>query len=269
MATRGRGRPKPKANVSQQQERKPKAPRNIEELSTYLVSLNESNLSNYGSMFGEMVLEYAQSEDRLTSSVNLIFETIIESRDNAPLGAKVCQKIIGHLPSDTEEKKMKRNNFRKQLMSKFQLEYKNKETTRQVSIEKWLSIFSFLCEVFRYIYINDEPIVVVGKAILSTMEWLLKLEDVDSDEVECICEHLKTSGKVLESINKDQVAAIIALLRTKVISLNSSCKVRCIALEIIELRAFGWPAESNELDSFYMDAIADAVCNDELSLINT
>ena len=270
-ATRGRGG-RGRVKVSQVQpprERQPKAPKSIEELSTYLFSLNEENLSTYGGMFSDMVLGFSQNEEKMNSIVDLIFDTTTKSRENASLGAKICQKIVTLQETDAEGKKALRNAFRKYLFVKFQGEYKNKEATRKVSIERWLSIFSFLCEVFRYIRVNDQPINVIGKAILSTMEWLLKIDDIDSDEIECVCEHLKNVGKVLEGINNEAMASVIAHLRMQIISNSSSCKIRCIALEVIEFRAMGWSDRNNELDGFYIDAIADATANDELSSINS
>jgi hypothetical protein len=266
MATRGRGRltaaNKSRSTQPIHHERQAKSPKTIGELTKHLYSLNEGNLSAYGEAFVNMTLEFAQNEDNMSQAVQLIFDTTVQSRDNVELGAKICQKIVTSLGLDPELKKAQRNEFRRLLLGRFQDEYKNKETTRKLSIESWLSIFAFLYEVFSCVLVNNQPITVVGKAIISTIEWLLSLRDVDDDEVECICECLKKCGKNLEVINSDKIAGIACLLRIKAISHACSCRARCVIMEMLEYRAMGWLDKNKELDRFYMDAIADASVED-------
>lgn len=272
MATRGRGRASV-GNISKTSEqlpsgRKAKSPKSIKELSDYLQTLSVDNISHYGQMFADMVLDFisiSTSQDNMTSTIELIFTTTVESREYTSLGAKVCQKIVMSLPSDSDQKKAQRNLFRKTLLGRFQSEYGNREMTRKVSIESWLAIFSFLCEIFNCIQVNDKPLAVIGKAILSGMEWILSLKDIIDDEIECICEKLKVLGKTLEAISRDKVLSVFCLLRTKIISQSTSCRSRCIILELIEFRAMGWIDKDNELDTFYMDAVADATAEDDLS----
>ena len=272
MATRGRGRGgrmggnRPKPVDQQSSERKPKPIKSLSELSEYLQSLNESNFLNYGQIFSDMAIEFAgSSSENMRATVDLIFDTTVESRDYIQLGARVCQKIITLIPSDADLKRTHRSSFRKALLTRFQSEYLKKDTTRTTSIEAWLTIFSFLCEIFHCIRVNDQPVIVIGNAILSTMDWLLNLPDVIEDEIECICEKLKIIGPMLESASAEKTSLVFSSLRTKVISRMTSCRSRCIALEVIEYRAMGWEDKKNELESFYMDAIADATAEDDLS----
>ena len=269
MATRGRGRGRGghrlhKVGETQPSERKPKPVRSLSELSEYLHTLNEPNFPNYGQMFSDMTLEFASSSpENMNSTVDLIFSTTIESRDHATLGARVCQKIVMHVPTDTESKKAQRTLFRQTLLGRFQSEYSKKDSTRKVSIESWLAIFSFLCEIFNYVRVNDNPLSVIGKAILSTMEWLLNLADVIDDEIECVCDNLKSIGATLETVSAEKTSLVFSALRTKIISRTTTCRIRCISLEVVEYRAMGWQDKKNELESYYMDAIADAAAEDE------
>lgn len=269
MATRGRGRAsgttsKPRTSQASQ-ERQIKPPKSLDDLSGYLCSLTEQNLSNYGDMFADMLLDFATDEGKMNGAVNLIFDTTIKSRDYSSLGSKVCQKIVTPTgPNEPEPKSAKRTHFRKILMTRFQTEYKKKDATRKVSIEAWLSIFSFLCEIFNHIQVQGQPIAVVGKAILSTMEWLLQLQDKEDDEIDCICTYLKLCGKMLEDISKNQMMSLVKLLRTKVVTHSSSARVRCVILEVLEYRAMGWQDNDGELDSYFMDAIADATAEDDM-----
>lgn len=252
-----------------QAQRKPKAPDDVKGLSGYLNSLNHGNLDTYGDMFADMVIGYCSNERRMQEAVNLIFETTCKDREFAPLGAKICRRIVeqpvGH--QEPADKTDTRNTFRKTLLQRFQAEYKNKQSIRAVSIETWLAIFAFLYELFLRVQVQGQPIKVVGSAILSTISWLLQLEDCDDDELECVCLCLKLAGHLLEQINKDQVKNIARLLRAKAINRKSTSRVRCLVLEVLEYRAFGWKDPEGELDQFYCDALPDAIAEDELSTL--
>ena len=110
---------------------------------------------------------------------------------------------------------------------------------------------------------GQQPINVVGKAIISTMGFLLGLPDVDDDEIDCLCTCLRLCGKNLEEQAKMQVEKLVCQLRSKVITGKSSCRVRCLIMEVIEYRLLGWIDPGKNLDNFYPDAIADAIAEDE------
>lgn len=275
MAARGRGRGRGSSSVSSSSsgkigaEKQANLPKTIQELNDYLTSLNEGNFSKYGDTFASMVLGFSTNEARLKDTVTLIFDVVVESRDNASLGAKVCHMIVDQSkPNQSQvDDASKKTLFLKMLLSRFQFEFGNKTTIRSVSIEQWLSIFSFLCELFHLVRVKGQPISVAGRAIVSCMEWLLSAEDCDDDEVESICYYLKMLGEVLEGIEKKAVKNVVGLLRKKVVSKQSTCKVRCVVMEVLEYRAMGWKDIDRELDGFYLDAITDAAVEDDLATI--
>ena len=260
MAARGRGRGRGSSLHSK--ERQPTTPNNVDKLKERLLSLNEGNIGTYGERFVEMVLDFSTNEDKLREAVTLIFDVVVEERDNASLGAKIFLIISQSKPNESQAAASKRTLFLKSLLSRFQVEFGQKEATRAGSIEHWLSVFSFCCEVFHRVRIRGAPISVAGKAIIKSMEWLLSIEDCDDDEIECVCTYLKTFGKEL---NKDQVKKVIVLLRKQAVSRKSSCKTRCVVLEVLEYRAMGWQDIDHELDEFYLDAISDAAVEDDLA----
>ncbi len=269
MAARGRGRGRGRGSSSQAErsnvDRQPKMPHSIDELKTYLFSLNEGNYSKYGELFANMVLEFGTNEANVKEAMNLIFDVVVDERDNASLGANICHVIVNQTnPSEPPATTAKRKLFLKNLLSRFQAEFGNRASTRSTSIEQWLSIFSFLSEVFHLIKINGQLIAVAGRAIVTGMEWLVSMEDCVEDEIECVCNYLKMFGKDLANINKDKMKSIIRLLREKAVSRQSSCKIRCVILEVLEFRAMGWQDIDNELDAFYLDAITDAAVEDDL-----
>lgn len=252
---------------------KPKVPGSVEGLGTYLRSLNESNFKSYGGMFADMVLGYCVNESKLQEAVDLIFDTTVSDRDNAELGAKVCANIAmppcgsseGGAAQEPEAKSAIRAGFRKVLLKKFQAEYKKKEQLRTTSIETWLSVFAFLCDVYVRITIGGKPIVIIGKAILTTMDFLLNLSDVIDDEIDCICTSLKFCGKHLEQQSPQELKKVVNLLRTRAIASKTSCRVRCLILELLELRQMRWADPEKTLDEFYADGLFDAIAQDEVS----
>ena len=262
---RGRGRGTSSQSGRSNVDRQPKMPDSIEELKTRMYSLNEGNYSKYGEIFANMVLEFCTNEAKLKEAMNLIFDIVVDERDNASLGANICRAIVNQTdPNESQTTSSKRTLFLKSLLSRFQSEFGNRETTRNASIEHWLSIFSFLSEVFHMIKVKGQSMSVAGKAIITCMDWLLSKDDCDEDEIECVCNYLKMFGKDLDNINKDKVKSVIGLLRKRAVSKQSSCKVRCVILEVLEYRAMGWQDIDNELDEFYLDAITDAAVEDDL-----
>ena len=268
MASRGRGRgknPRPGRGGHSSRGGGSKIPSNVDELSSYLYSLNESNFDVYGTTFADMVLSYSTNEEKLEEAMNLIFDTTIESRDYASLGAKVCEKIaIPDSENEADSKLTVRSEFRKVLLKRFHFEYKQKEKIRTTSIEAWLGIFAFLCAIYARLRVKNEPIKVCGNAILSIIQHHFDQLDVVSDEIDCICSNLKLCGELLEKQNPEQFEKVYTELRKRVISRKTTCQVRCAILEVIEFRYMGWADSQKTLDKFYVDAMANAIAEDEL-----
>jgi effector-binding domain-containing protein len=252
MAGRGRGR----GRESSKNERDKRIPRTIDELAKYLHSLNEKNLDVYGTEFSSMVCGYADDETKVAEVVQLVFETTIASQEYSVLGSCVCD-IIHKGSTDTGSK------FLRKLLNNFQFEVKRSKEIRSKSIEHWLGIFAFLCEIYNKIRINREPIEVVGKSILQIIDMMLNDSDTIDDEVDTICTKLKVCGKSLEQQDCGKIENILGLLRQEVIRGKCSHRRRCLIMEVIELKQLGWNDKSGYVDRFYTDALADAVVEDE------
>lgn len=257
MASRGRGRGQP-SRSSEPGKLNRKIPKSIEELNGYLRTLNEGNIEVHGREFADMVSRFADSEEKLINTVDLVFDTTVASRDYSNLGGAVCEYII-HKGSDATFG----SKFMQKLLKRFQLEVKSMEQTRNKSVEDWLGIFAFLCEIFCRIKVNDKPIIVVGKAILQNIVIMLANSDVIDDEIDTICTKLKSCGRFLENQDSGLLEEIIITLRKQVISGKSSCQRRCVIMQLIELKNIGWFDQFGTLDKFYVDALADAVVEDE------
>ena len=274
MASRGRGRAgaghgrppgRSHAGGAMPGGSKPKTPGTVKELGTYLNSLNESNFESYGELFADMVLDYSRrGKERLQETVELVFTTTVQSRDYAPLGARVCEKITQESAEDPAEKRELRSEFRKQLFIQLQGNFKNRESIRVQSIEAWLAIFAFMCEISPRVKVSDKPFAPLCKAILSAVEFMLCHEDVVFDEIDCVCSSLKVCGNVVEQQCPERFNEIFTELRKELIFGKHGCQARCSILELVEFRYMKWSDPNSTLIDFYADAMADATAQDEL-----
>lgn len=263
MASRGRGRGQ--CSDGKKSEHSKRTPKSIEELAKYLHSLDERNLDIYGTEFAGMVYRYANSEEKVSDVVKLVFDTTIASRDYSALGSCVCDFIINKGPADTAAFG---SNFLRKLLNHFEPEVKNMESIRSKSIEHWLGIFAFFCEVYHNVKINDEPITLVGKSILQIMETMLSDSDTIDEEIDTICTKLKVCGRLLEDQDPVLMNNILNTLRKQVIHGKRSCQRKCLIMEVIELKQLGWADRTGSVDKFYADALADAVTEDEVGSYN-
>ena len=214
-------------------------------------------MKNHGGTFADMFWEFCSNEERFQEAVGLITGTTIADREYVHLGVLTCKLIMDKNESESAK-------FRQALMQWFQQEFRAKAETRHESIEKWLSIFAFMCEIYASVLVSGQPIAVLGRAVYSAIEFLLEQPDRDDDEVDCICSSIKLCSQNLETTDKSKMDSLMDRLRAAVISKESSCRVRCLMLEVLELRAMGWRDTSKTLEQFYVDGLMDAIAKDEV-----
>ena len=202
-----------------------------------------------------MFWDFCKDEDKFLEALLLVTDTTVADREYVQLGVLVCQLIIER--GDGAQ-------FRQALMRWFQQEFRAKAETRSVSIEKWLSVFAFMCGIYSCVHIGGQPIAVLGRAIYSSIDFLLEQPDRDDDEVDCICSSLKSCGQYLETTDRSKMDTLMDRLRTIVIAKESSCRVRCLVMEVLELHAMGWNDARKILEQFYIDGVIDAIAQDEV-----
>ena len=255
----------PKQQQTQQPQKQFRTPNTIKELATYLHSLNEDNLSKFGPAFREMATSFVKvsPEKRTTELVSLLYSTVTSSKEHATLGARVCQEILGTGEEDLEI----REQMRRELLRTCQKHYKNRESIRRKSIEEWLALYCFLMELFCYLRMGGECIWVLGSAVVDATLFTLEQKNLDDDEVECICISLKGIASLLESNEKTSQkfsGCIVPKLRSLAISRQASERMTCMIMEFLEFRAKGYQDPGREISDFYVDALADAIANDEM-----
>lgn len=259
--------PKQKQQKQQQQQRSPKrfkTPNTVSELATYLHSLNENNLAKFGPAFSEMAIDFVKvsPEKRTSELVSLLYSTVTSSKEHATLGARVCQEVLG-----SEGNADIRTQIRRELLRSCQTQYRNRESIRRKSIEDWLALFSFIMELFCYLRVGGECVGALGSAVVEATLFTLDQQDLDDDELECICFRLKDIASVLEASEKTRqkfTKSVVPKLRSLAISRNSSERATCMIMEFLELRARGYQDPGGEISDFYVDALTDAIASDEM-----
>lgn len=265
--------PKPieEAKSSPKQQQPPKqfkTPSTIKELASYLHSLDEDNLSKFGPAFSEMATNFVKvsPEKRTSELVSLLYSTVTSSKEYATLGARVCQEIFGTGDLTRPDLEM-RKQMRRELLMTCQKQYKNRESIRRRSIEEWLALYSFIMELFCYLRVGGECVWILGGAVVDATLFTLEQKNLDDDEVECICISLKGIAAILEGNEKTKQkfsGCVVPKLRSLAISRQSSERTTCMIMEFLEFRARGYQDPGREISDFYVDALADAVANDDM-----
>ena len=240
-------------------------PASLDQLKEYLYSLTVGNFEKFGEKFGMMARSYLIEKPNETNSVAaMILEAATSSKDTTRLGVMVCRAIIyPHSLPEGQESAAKL--FRNTIIALLHEKYEDKKQIRKKSIESWLAVFSFLSDFYHYLHpASGKALSLIGQTILEACKFMLYSNDCDDDEIECICWHLKNSGKLLEEESALNVENLMSELRTRIISKKTTERARCLCMDLIEYRARGYCDPDNKISDFYLVALQDAVANDEL-----
>jgi len=239
-------------------------PASLDQLKEYLYSLTLDNFRKYGEIFGQMALGYLTIKPKeVTGVASMVLEAATDSKETTRLGAMVC-KVIIYPDSLPEEQESAAKAFRNTIIELLHKRYEDKKQIRKKSIEYWLAIFSFLCDLYYCLHLpSGKSWNFIGKIILEACKFMFDCNDCDDDEIECICLHLKNNGKMLEEADPLGVDCIVSELRSRVISRKTTERARCLCMDLIEYRARGYSDPDNKLSDYYLVALQDAIANDE------
>ena len=240
-------------------------PKSLDKLKEYLYSLTVGNFEKFGEKFGTMARSYLIGKPNETNFVaSMILEAAMSSKDTTRLGAMVCRVII--YPHDLPEgQESPAKAFRNTIIALLHKKYEDKKQIRKKSIESWLAVFSFLSDFYHHLHpASGKALSLIGQIILEACKFMLDNDDCDDDEIECICWHLKSNGKLLEEESTLNVENVMSVLRTLVIAKKTTERARCLCMDLIEYRARGYYDPNNKISDFYLVALQDAVANDEL-----
>ena len=239
-------------------------PTSLDQLKEYLYSLTPGNFGKFGEKFGLMARGYLTIKPKELNAVgSMVLEAAMDSKETTQLGAMVC-KVIIYPNSLPDEQQNAAKTFRNIIIELLHKKYEEKKQIRKNSIEFWLAIFSFMCDLYHYLHVpSGKAFHFIGKTILEACKFMLDNDDCDDDEVESMCWHLKNNGKMLEEESPMDTEHVVSELRTRVISRKSTERVRCLCMDLIEYRARGYCDPDNKLSDYYLVALQDAVANDE------
>ncbi|XP_010770117.1 MIF4G domain-containing protein B [Notothenia coriiceps] len=193
------------------------------------------------------------------SSVNL--EKVSDILVDQSLKDQVFSKEAGRICYTIVQAEAKQNNgnvFRRSLLNRLQQEFKSREETRARSLQEWVCLVTFICNIFDYLKVNNMPMVALVHPVY---DCLIRLSQPDAlmneEEVDCLVLQLHRIGEQLEKVNGPRMNEVFYLLRDGfLLQEGLTSMARLLLLEILEFRAGGWLL-SGTAHKYYYSEIAD------------
>ncbi|KAI4822747.1 hypothetical protein KUCAC02_008276 [Chaenocephalus aceratus] len=93
-------------------------------------------------------------------------------------------------------------------------EFKSREETRARSLQEWVCLVTFICNIFDYLKVNNMPMVALVHPVY---DCLIRLSQPDAlmneEEVDCLVLQLHRIGEQLEKVNGPRMNELFYLLR--------------------------------------------------------
>ncbi|XP_063057878.1 MIF4G domain-containing protein A [Engraulis encrasicolus] len=132
--------------------------------------------------------------------------------------------------------------FRRNLLNRMQREFLAREEKRKSSLSQWICLVNFICTVFDYLKVNDEP---MAALVHPVYDCLFRLAQPDAltneEEVDCLAMQLHRVGQQLERMEAGRMDDLFCALRDGfLLQAGLSSMTRLLLLEVLEFRAGGW-----------------------------
>ncbi|GCC21735.1 hypothetical protein chiPu_0020210 [Chiloscyllium punctatum] len=135
---------------------------------------------------------------------------------------RICYTIV-----QAENKQSGNSNFRRYILIRLQQEFLVKEQLRERSVNDWVCLVTFICNIFDYL------------------------------KVDCLVLQLHRIGEQLQRMNTQRMDDLFCQLRDGfLLQHQPSSLSRLLLLEIIEFRAGGWRMSENA-HKYYYSEVAD------------
>ncbi|XP_078081386.1 MIF4G domain-containing protein B isoform X2 [Mustelus asterias] len=135
---------------------------------------------------------------------------------------RICYTIV-----QAENKQSGNSNFRRNILVRLQQEFLVKEQVRERSVNDWVCLVTFICNIFDYL------------------------------KVDCLVLQLHRIGEQLQKMNTQRMDDLFCQLRDGfLLQHQPSSLSRLLLLEIIEFRAGGWKM-SESAQKYYYSEVAD------------
>lgn len=166
---------------------------------------------------------------------------------------RICYTIV-----QAECKQSGNSVFRGKLLNRLQQEFLAKDDIRSGSVNEWVCLVTFICNIFDYLKVNNMPMMVLVNPVY---DCLMRLAEPDSlqneEEVDCLVLQLHRIGEQLERMNVPRMDELFCLLRDGfLLQKRPSSLSRLLLLEIIEFRAGAWKM-SDMAQKYYYSEVVD------------
>ncbi|XP_020491870.1 MIF4G domain-containing protein B [Labrus bergylta] len=183
---------------------------------------------------------------------NIIMDQSFKDQVFSKEAGRICYTIV------QAEAKQNGSVFRRNLLNRLQLEFKEREETRGRSLQEWVCFVTFICNIFDYLKVNNMPMVALVHPVF---DCLMRLAQPDAlmneEEVDCLVLQLHRIGEQLEKMNAPRMDELFFLLRDGfLLQEGLTSMARLLLLEILEFRAGGWLLSSTA-HKYYYSEIAD------------
>ncbi|TRY96435.1 hypothetical protein DNTS_021461 [Danionella cerebrum] len=172
----------------------------------------------------------------------VIVEQSLKDQVFSKEAGRICYTIV-----QAESKQTNGSVFRRNLLTRLQHEFKTREETRKRSIQEWVCLVSFICNIFDYLKVNSVPMIALVQPVF---ECLFRLAQPDALKNE---EELHRVGSQLEQMNTSLMDDLFLLLRDGFLLHDLSSLNRLLLLEILEFRAGGWSLSVSAHKYYYSE----------------
>ncbi|XP_067913958.1 MIF4G domain-containing protein B isoform X1 [Heterodontus francisci] len=185
---------------------------------------------------------------------------------------RICYTIV-----QAENKQSGNCNFRRNILIRLQQEFLVKEQVRERSVNDWVCLVTFICNIFDYLKVNNMPMMALVNPVYDCLFRLAQPDSLQNEEevrketgsnpldhrirgrlqVDCLVLQLHRIGEQLQRMNTQRMDDLFCQLRDGfLLQHQPSSLSRLLLLEIIEFRAGGWKMSENA-QKYYYSEVAD------------
>ncbi|XP_078257993.1 MIF4G domain-containing protein B isoform X2 [Rhinoraja longicauda] len=200
----------------------------------------------------KMALKEPASVD-LEKVASVIVEQSMKDLVFSKEAGRICYTIV-----QAENKQGGNSNFRRYILNRLQQEFLVKEQVRDRSINAWVCLVTFICNVFDYLKVNNMPMMALVNPVYDCLERLAQPDALQNEEeVDCLVVQLHRIGEQLQRTSTQRMDELFCLVRDGfLLQAPLSSLSRLLLLEIIEFRAGSWKM-SDSAQKYYYSEVAD------------
>ncbi|KAG9277382.1 MIF4G domain-containing protein A [Astyanax mexicanus] len=198
----------------------------------------------------------AAFKDPTAVDLGKLSETIV---DQALKDRSLCRDA-GHVCSALVQMEAKHGNtsvFRRNLLTRLQKEFTAREETRKRSVQEWVCVVCFICNIFDHLKVNNAPMAALVDPVYDCLFRLSQPDAlVNEEEVDCLALQLHRVGEQLEKLNSQRMDQLFYLLRDGFLLQDClSSMTRLLLLEVLEYRASGWTLSAAAQRYYYSEVV--------------